>query len=184
MMGYRVRLGRFPKAKREKYMHLKSEQEAHDWFEENTISGSHYRPPEHQELIELGKYVDYKNEDLNIEDFYNFELEENDFVIVDRDFLLHVIEVYRISTEEWYRELYESVKEGDTAQVEMHVRNKVSEWDTKYFNNLKTDTDYDADANEDGRLTRSWKFEYAVFNLLFILHTFDWDNDYLIYSGW
>lgn len=182
-MGYRLRLGRFPKNEHKKYKQFKSEQEANDWFEDHDTRFAPYRPREHQELIELGKYVDYRKESLNIKNFYDFELEENDFVIVDRDFLLHVIEEYRKNTEEWYRELYDSIKDGDTAQVEMHVKNKVREWDTTYLTNIKTEPNEDGD-NEDGRLTRSWKFEYAIFNLLFILHTFDWDNDYLIYSGW
>ena len=182
-MGYRLRLGRFPKHKHKKYKHFKSEEEAQEWFEKHDSRHAHYRPQEHQDLIELGKYVDYRRKDLEVEEFYDFELVENDFVIVGKEFLLHVIEEYRKNTEEWYRELHNSFKEGTTGEVEMHLKNKVAEWDKTYLNHLKTEPNEDGQG-EDGRLTSSWKFEYAVFNLLFILHTFDWDNDYLIYSGW
>lgn len=181
-MGYRVRLGRFPKVAHKKYAQFKSEQEAQEWFEEHDSSSAPYRPAEHQELVELGKYVDYKDDRFNIVPFYDFDLDENDFVIVDRDFLLHIIEEYRANTVKWYQELDEAISAGDVNQVHHHVKNKVSEWESRYYDNLKLDDHEGGD--EDGRLTRSWKYEYAVFNLLFILHTFDWDNDYLIYSGW
>jgi len=29
-----------------------------------------------------------------------------------------------------------------------------------------------------------FQYEYAIFNLVYIYRTFDWENDYLIYSGW
>ena len=182
-MGYRARLGRFPKVDHKKFKHLKTEQEAYQYFEDHHSGYAHYRPPGHQELVELGKYVNYAKEThLNAKPFYDFDLEETEFVIVDRDFLLHIIEEYRKNTAEWYVELLETIQTGDTAMVEQHVRTKVSEWDNKFYSTLKTDEIGDNDT--DGHLTRSWKFEYAVFNLLHILHTFDWDNDYLIYSGW
>ncbi len=182
-MGYRVRLSRFPKVDRKRYMHLKSEVEAYEWFEQHDTEHAHYRPRELQELVELGKYVDYKKQGLDVEKFYEFDLEENDFIIVNREFLLHIIEEYRKNTVGWYTKLLDEVARGDVAQVSFHLKNKISEWDNKYYSTLKTE-EHDTGKHEDGRLTRSWKFEYAVFNLLFILHTFDWDNDYLIYSGW
>jgi hypothetical protein len=180
-MGYRVRLGRIPKTARKHYAHFKTEQEAHVHFDK----GPHacYRPPEHQELIELGKYIDYKKENLAVEDFYNFTISECEFFIVNRDFLLHIIEEYRNNVEMWYRDLAQTLETSDTRQVTQHVKNKISEWDKTHLSHLNLQENYSYD-NEDGKLTRSWKFEYAVFNLLYILHTFDWDNDYLIYSGW
>ena len=180
-MGYRVRLGRIPKLASNHYAHFKTELEAMEYFDK----GKHalYRPPEHQELIELGKYVDYKKEQLMIEDFYNFAIAEEEFVIVDRDFLLHIINEYRANTEQHYKNLIESCNESEIAVIQQHFNNKLREWDKSFSNHLKTE-EIDNAMDMDGALTRSWKFEYAVFNLMFILHTFDWDNDYLIYSGY
>lgn len=34
------------------------------------------------------------------------------------------------------------------------------------------------------KITKSWKFEYGIFDLVRIYKTFDWENDLLIYYGW
>ena len=180
-MGYRVRLGKMPKYARKQYAHLKSYEQAEAFFD----AGKHaaYRPAEHIELVELGKYVDYKSEGIEVEEYYNFELADEEFVIVDRKFLLHIIEEYRSNTEQFYENMKQSCIEGEMTVLQQHVENKIREWNKDgYTHHLKTEECTNEEV--DGMLTRSWKFEYAVFNLLYILHTFDWANDDLIYSGW
>lgn len=180
-MGYRVRLGKIPKYARKNYAHLKTAEQAEEFFDQNCYAA--YRPKEYTQMVELGRYVDYKQQGLDVQEFYNYELPEEEFIIVDRKFLLHIIDAYRDNTKTFYEDMKESLSEGHTNVIERHFINKIREWDISgYSHHLKTSEHNDNP--EDGMLTRSWKLEYAIFNLLHILHTFDWTNDDLIYSGW
>ena len=179
-MGYRVYLGRISKHDRKQFMHLKDVDSAYDFW--NKRNDSPYMPTGYQELMELGKYVEYAYDSFELEEFYNYDLSEEQFVIAPKKLLQLLIEQYRASTESFYISLNKTLLDGGTKQVQHHIQNKINEWDNVHYNHLNTSTD-DPNWHQDGRLTKCWKFEYAVFNLLHILHTFDWDNDYLIYSG-
>lgn len=65
------------------------------------------------------------------------------------------------------------------SSIKNHLRGKAEEWSGKYIRPYYLDED-----NTDGEIVSSWKIEYAIFNLVYIYRTFDWKNDYLIYSGW
>jgi hypothetical protein len=171
-MGYRLRLSKIPKSAREKYLQYKTEEELMEHVE------SPARPPEHTELFELGKYADYKNEDIGYEHFYNFELGDDEFIIISKEFLLHVIEEFRTNILENHRNIISAFDETPSLAL-THMQSNLREWDCEFLDMLNI-----APNSRDEMLTHSWKYEYSIFNLVHILHTFDWDNDYLIYNGW
>ena len=89
-------------------------------------------------------------------------------------------------------EVYTALEEGRTLTddgrrtdkdvIKDHLRAYSAEWGiakTKFKL-----TPYILGDSKPGSIVSSWFKEYAIFNLVHILHTFDWDNDYLIYSGW
>jgi len=174
-MGYRIRLGKKPKTVKAKYAG-KTEEELDGRYGENDGENKYFSaayPPEHTELYEIGKHVDYNQ---HTESFYDFKLEDQEFLIMTKEGLANIINEYHKSIFEYYSKL-------DKDNFENHIRSKVNEWDVEKPFGLKPYRLEEPD-DCDGFITGSWKIEYAIFNLVYIYRTFDWDNDYLIYSGW
>lgn len=174
-MGYRVRLGKVPKSARAKYAGKTKEEltelYGEDDGEDNYFPAEHIE--EHKQLYEIGKYVDYNQ---NTEPFYDFELEDTEFCIMSKEGLLNIIKEYHKLTYKYYSEL-------TVEEFEEFKRSKMNEWEVDSKWGLKPYR-LDERADCDGFITGSWKIEYSIFNLVYIYRTFDWDNDYLIYSGW
>lgn len=140
--------------------------------------------------------------------------EDNEIWLVGKDYLEHVINHYKEKVQSFYdkmlnpffdkskyprsigepSEFLNSIKteyghekkrtydfslitqEQQNALFEIieHLRSMRNEW----FFGLPYDL-------EDGiEVTTSWKYEYAIFELVRIYKTFDWENDYLIYYGY
>ena len=191
-MGYRLRIGRIAKTERDKYKG-RTEEEVQSMVGEGFAS---YYPPNHEELYELGKYISY-GEDF--ERFYDFKHEDNDFSIMKKEDLKVLIEVYHKKVADMYtiylkiisdEPLIDKEKEdnyiyGTEEKEKERAKNKLTsffygkknEWEGKYGCNP-----YSLDPGKD--LVQSWYYEYAIFQLVQIYRTFDWDNDYMIYSGW
>lgn len=171
-MGYRVRLGSVPKWYRERCKDVKSYDE---WEEKYNKEDNHacYRPDVHTQLYEIGKYVSFSEE---MEDFYSFEIEEKEFKICTKEDLKRIIKWYHQEIKEYYLKL--GTEKG--TDFESHKRNMLREWDSP----LDLEPYYLDEENTDGDIVKSWKLEYAIFNLVYIYRTFDFENEYLIYSGW
>lgn len=180
-MGYRVRLGKVPKEYKEKFAECKTEEQAQALA--NSLSDTRqslYAPFFHTELHELGKYIDHKTPG-EYEPFYNFELEEEEFYVLTKDGLIAIINGYREIVLSIYKNDLESLNTlSNLAELQGNLERKVREWDIQ-FDWCPITGMFDKESND---ITRSWMFEYAIFNLLHIYRTFDWENDYLIYSGW
>jgi hypothetical protein len=190
-MGYRIKLGRIPKTEKEQYKG-KTEEEVYKMLGDDEFSS--YRPPNHEELFEIGKYVSYEN---GRSPFYDFEMEDTEFDILSKEGLLSIIEETHKELADYFFEMNEAIvnvfekiekkEELDFYTVEgfdkvvSHLRSKAVEWKNEY--RLKP---YRLEENKkmDGYVSSSWLKEYSIFNLAHIYRTFDWENDYLIYSGW
>lgn len=169
-MGYRAKLGRIAKTEREKYRN-KTAKEVDAMFEGKSGCSPCY-PEGHEELYELGKYVDLKGD---AEPFYDFDIEkemETEFHIVSKEGLKNIIEEYRKIIHDYYSNL-------EPENFERHILNMRREWSDKHIKPYYLDEE-----RTDGFIVASWKYEYAIFNIVYIYKTFDWENDYLIYSAW
>jgi len=181
-MGYRARLGRIPKTAKEKYAGKSLEEVVElmgsdDWYS---------RPPEYEELYEMGKYLDWRGEAKPFYDFDIMEEAESEFHIMSKEDLKVIIEHYHKIIKDNYDKLLKEFQAGkpenewDEPQVERFFKEKVHEWKLdSYFRPYYLDEE-----KTDGFIVRSWKWEYAIFNIVYIYKTFDWENDYLIYSAW
>ena len=172
-MGYRLRLGKVAKKVHDHFKGL-SKEEAEKLIEEDRAL---YRPQFHEELYELGKYVDYNK---NFENFYDFEIEENEFKIVTKEGLKSIIDEYHNNILLNYTDMLCIASSDNREKLITFLRSREREW-SKKFDMLP----YYLDQEEtDGAIVSSWQYEYAIFNLVHIYRFFDWENDYLIYSGW
>lgn len=139
------------------------------------------------ELYGFGKGVDWAskmqmaNESLfnskELKDFY----EEYDPVIFSKDDFLQVIDDYKNKIIAYYESLL-TVTGLDDRTVEQkqkaHVESQLNEWKNK-FGLLPINTDLTTD-----KICDSWLFEYAIFELVRIYKTIDWENDAIILLGW
>lgn len=198
-MGYRSRLGRVKKTERDKFMglsHDEADETLEEYFDPNSArdAGALYRPYFHEQFIELGKYCQF---DIAPEPFYDgFNIQEEceaEFHILTKQGLKQIIREYHKAVEEHYQELrtkMDSNDPNDIHDVKIFLSNRQREWDLEKSDSYAhvcemspyyLDSD---DSKRDGFIARSWNYEYQVFNLSYIYSTFDWDNDYLIYSAW
>lgn len=169
-MGYRVRLGKIPKAERIKFAE-KTYQEVENMLHKNEAC---YRPNSYTQLYEIGKYVDHND---GFESFYDFDIEketECEFHIMPKESLQALIHEYH----EMIYNHYERLCQGKE-DIQRFLASRAREWCSKFLDPYYLDQEH-----TDGEIVASWQYEYAIFNLVYIYRTFDWDNDYLIYSGW
>jgi hypothetical protein len=201
-MGYRTKLGRIAKEERTQFMGKSCDecQRILDdrYPDENYVSL--YYPPAHTQLIELGKYCQFE---VQPEPFYNgFNIQEEcetEFHILTKEGLHQIIREYHQKVHENYKTMLASVENPDLINrwddndPKQFLERRVREWDLEqneaYLNAPHPIEMYPYYLNQpadkrDGFIAQSWQFEYQVFNLTFIYSTFDWDNDYLIYSAW
>lgn len=178
-MGYRTRLGRIAKTEREKYKGKTCEEVEAIINDEGR---GPYRLKEHTELHELGKYVDFND---GLESFYDFNIVEaceSEFHIMTKDNLKVIIDAYHDKIHQHYKELADGKSEADGVEVDVFLQRREKMWSrTHNFGLLPYYLD---EEHTDGEIVKSWQYEYAIFNLVYIYRTFDWENDYLIYSAW
>jgi len=176
-MGYRSRLGKVNKCERYKYLN-KSFDDVVNMMEADKAP---YRPAFHEQLFELGKYFDQPE---HLEQFYTFDIyeeAESEFSILSKEGLAIIIAMYHDNIAMMYEEAGESTEKACD-----HIKGKIRTWSKHSYSKFGMLPYYlDQPLNEcDGFLVNSWKYEYALFNLVYIYRSFDWENDYLIYSAW
>ena len=177
-MGYRIRLGRIPKEMKETCKGLNVD----DLQKHCTKDDSYYWGLNgYEELYEVGKNVGFEEHRIPFFDFDTFEVSEAEFDILSKEGLKAIIDWYHTQTHEYFDEVHADLKAGNLEKAleyfySMEREWKPNEWRVKpyYLDQEKTD----------GEIVRSWKIQYCVFNIIHIYRTFDWENDYLIYSGW
>lgn len=152
----------------------------------------------HQEVFEFGKLY-YEDTDEQIYStgrplFNNDEVmeyfSENAPFIVGKEGLLKTIEIYKEKIKKYYKDMLidgeerivhifgftvkdEDIKSID--KVKKEIESKIRMWE--YSKGV-------IDINEDNLcVTRSWLYEYEIFNLIFILKTIDWEKDTLLFYG-
>lgn len=207
-MGYRIRLGSFPKSSLEYSLYENETYEDIINFLDkqgkiDKCSYSPYYPKYYIQLYEIGKYVDFKE---GREPFYKqfdiYEKTECEFDILTKQGLKCIIQSYHDDIKNYYNKLYDSfeVLEKDSKEF-FKIKKEIDEHYEEpirnlfyYFYSKKREWDNDCDfhlpyrldetGQVDGNIVSSWKIEYVIFELVYIYRTFDFENNFLIYSGW
>lgn len=148
------------------------------------------------ELYELGKYseIAFKLESERPSLFTSDKLKERysdyGFVLLTKDDFKAVIEAYRQKIVDWFENLLNpdksqiisdklSKEERKHLEWEHEIKGKLEKWSGKYFDILPIDLDENR-----GRITDSWSYEYAIFELIRLYKVFDWENNELVLVGW
>lgn len=147
-------------------------------------------------IYELGKHseIGFKLESERLSLFTSEELKErysdDGFALLTKDDFKAIIEAYRQKIIEWFQNLLNpdrspitsnklSKEERKRLEWECEIRDKLEKWSGKYFGVLPIDLDESRE-----RITGSWSYEYAIFELVRVYKVFDWENDDLVLVGW
>jgi hypothetical protein len=181
-MSYRVRIGKFPKNKYKKYKNKSYENLENAYGEDDGSGDLFYNFASPSEFIEL-EYISgivYDDKD-NWKSFYSFDLKklrDYEFYILTKENLKNMIDQLSKEVYQIYNEAYQNFdnKRGQSSIASI-IMAKRNDWSTEYYNHL--------DFKEDSQLlSNSGSLEYVVLNLVNIYKLFNWEDDYLIFSGW
>lgn len=149
-----------------------------------------------KEVYELGKHseIGFKLESERPSLFTSDELKERysdyGFALLTKDDFKSVIEAYRQKIVEWFQSLLNPDKSQVTApnlskeerkrlEWEYEIKDKLDAWSGKYFGIFPIDLNDDKE-----RITGDWSYEYAIFELVRVYKSFDWENNELVLVGW
>ena len=197
-MGYRHYFYEIPKTEIEEIKKCKTNDDFCNWAESKGYDVDRYEGEEPycaaynigKMIFEFGKYVEWafgmqeKNESI----FVSEELKERyaDYcpVICSQEDFLFVINCYKQKIINFYKSLLD-VDEIDKAhkitieeKCERHVKAQLHEWENN-FGLCPIDTDL-----SHSYINTSWLYEYAIFELVRVYKTFDWENNTLMLLGW
>ncbi len=192
-MGYRHYFYSVPKTQIEEIKKCKTNNEFCDWAESKGYEVERYEGENPycavykigKEIYEFGKYVDwaFKMQEKNECIFESEELKERycDYqpVICSKDDFLVAINEYKQNIINYYKSLLEE-EEGVPIEYKCkrHIKNQLGEWQNN-FGICPIDTDLTRQC-----INRSWLYEYAIFELVRLYKTFDFENDTLVLLGW
>ena len=186
-MGYRNYIGYISKKEHEKIKDLTKE-ELYKKFKEDPKDGYvGVSTVARNELYNFGKYCEFGDSRFFKPVFTNKDLQDNftseqDFYIVEKEFLKHIIEHYTEKIKSLYSELLKGVTDKNYKNIPQekaevffrHIKDFEIEW-----NQLKP---YDLDEGDE--VTTSWKYEYSIFELVRLYKNFNWKKNVMIYYGY
>lgn len=142
-------------------------------------------------ILEIGGKALYKENNTKLKECLSPVFSDNkinevlnndsEFMLGNKKLLENIIEIYRKSVVEYYtdiqnidkiREIYFDPTINHLKYFITQCKNKVFEFSEKWFV-----------SDNDDILHYTWQYEYDIFNLIYILKTFDWNKNYLLWIG-
>ncbi len=188
-MGYRNCIGSLEKTEYDKIKNFTKE-ELYKYKKEDIKDGyvAVYHVAE-KELYEFGKYCDFNTKGMFKPVFLNKELQEemtdeHDFYVVGKKFMKAVIENYTEKVKKIYTNLMDGITNEQIAFKEIPAEKVMQLFEHVHGNSFEwiQSTPYNLEVGD--AVTKSWKYEYSVFELVKIYKTFDWKNNIMIYYGY
>lgn len=177
-MGYRNYLGRMPKDVYDGVRDL-SERDLKDLF--GCPQDDYFNPRKHiqlEELHELGKYCEFPGIDMVKKPLFDKAMSwdtDEEYYVGGKSLIEYFIENYRESVHTYYEELFSSM-DDNLNEVKFFFERRIDDWEGKYTKPYNLNTDSSA-------IVSSWLYEYAVFELVRIYKSFDYDNYVVTYTG-
>ena len=173
------------------------------------INDFHFDVSKHTtKLYDLGEVIKFAEPKKSKKTFFKknelIEMYDDvDLYIINKEFLYSIIEAYKNQIKNYYNDMVlpllsddsklldtaKSIYEFNQTKHEFDFSNITSDEQTalykiiRHVRSLRTEwVDLDIFNLEDGdSITSSWKFEYAIFELVRIYKSFDWKKDIMIY---
>lgn len=199
-MGYRTYIAKISKTEWEKITDL-SKEELYKLYDEDPEDGWVSMNELCNELYEFGKYSEFDDEKYYTPFFRNTETQEyysddHDFHIVGKEYLELIIKHYSEKVKSYYTNILKpflnengrfEIKSLDSPESKKgamecieHCRSMALEWGVSGW--FEDSLPYNLEKKDS--ITTSWKYEYSIFELVYIYKKFDWENDLLIYYGY
>lgn len=192
-MGYRHYFHAVPKTQIEAIRKCKTNEEFCEWAEsagyeiDRCEDEPTYVPVYRlgEEIYEFGKYVEWafamqeKNESI----FSSEELKEcyEDYtpILCSKEDFLSVIDIYKKKIASYLESLLSNDEYATAEQkCQRDIKDRLDEWKNTFgYSPVNTDLDK-------AYITKSWLYEYSIFELVRLYKTFDWENDALMLVGW
>lgn len=213
-MGYRTYIGKIKRSEYEKIKNLSPEElnkfQSEDdeyYFDTSKYISEIYEFGKDTQFDDENFYTPFFTNEKCQELYFS----DTELWVVEKDYLKHIIEHYRTKIISFYESRLNSFGFGEEVSKFMSQKPKLS-WDAENFerqyhldfsnitdkeassiwniihdakSNLhewKLNPPYDLDGGDEVSL--SWKYEYAIFELVRIYKQFDWENDILVYYGY
>ena len=141
-------------------------------------------------VYELGKYVNDPDglkpifEDDRLVELFD---SESGFKLANADTIKHFIDKYRSAAAKTYQSLMDEVTLLGASKESIYhfLDERFRAWDSsldQIYSPLRLKPENRENKRfSDNRITDSWSYEYAVFELVRVYNEFDWENDVLIY---
>jgi hypothetical protein len=180
-MGYRVRLGKVDKREQAQFVGMSYGDIQLGMDMENYAP---YRPKFHTQLYEMGGAgIDLTEHTshfyVSCSGIHQFDDGESEFLILTKEGLAVIIDTWRGMIVTAYKQKKLDILIGN---IDTFIDSRIATWDKKHTYSIVPY--YLDEEHKDGAIVRAWDIEYSIFNLVHIYQTFDWETDYLIYSGW
>lgn len=188
-MSYRFKLNKYHKTFIEQINNYPTREKFKEWIEMfyPNCSSDPVEFMDTTEIYEIGGYLPNCNQILEkykkpftseeiLEDFAEY-----DFAVLDKAGLEMIIEGYRKTIADSYRDLFGNGKPNKQQQNEilMFLNERIEKWDNPVVPGLKP---YGLEENLP--MVRAWDWEYQIWELVKIYREFDWDNYKLALTGW
>lgn len=175
-MSYRQRIGKFPKKLHEQHKN-KSVTELTTEFSEDPDYYNVSSPEGFTELLYIPPN-NYPNKDKWIE-FYNFNCKEEsdqEFFIISKENVELIIKYLEKEVYYYFDDLYKNF-DNKMNNIASMILQRRSDWNVEFDTNVSLEKDTVI-------MPSAGAFDYFLINLVAIYKIFDWENDYMIVSGW
>ena len=108
------------------------------------------------------------------------------YKISSKGFELIIEEYHNLILKGFQRDLerFHSTKDADKFLLEKSIQSKIDEWMPNGLKYKPYNLDKNLDLNKESSLIYSWKFEYAIFELVLKYKTFNWKENQLVIYGY
>lgn len=182
-MGWRVN---WYKADKNEPIIKGEEDDGYPWFE---INGEEIC---HNNGTEFWLKLKGENEDFQKEINCLFEHEDVDVYSITKEGFKMIILEYRQRVIDYMKDsldLYQHPEEKEfskhwfTLDLIKEWEDEIREWEHTFLGDNDERCYFNIDLSDKKRVSGSWMYKYAIFDMIFVYKTFDWDNYTMVVYG-
>ena len=146
----------------------------------------------HNNGTEFWQNLKYNNEDFKKEIKCLFDDPDCDYYSITKEGFKMIILEYRQRVIDYMKaslDLYqhpeekESRKHWFTVDLVQEWEHEIREWEHTFLGDNDETCYFNIDLSDKKRVSGSWMYKFAIFDMIFIYKTFDWDNYTMVVYG-